>query len=993
MAPCLKKLSVCFALLSFGCMGLLAADTERTVKDTSLLLNVKEFSIEAGLRQSMVRAIHQDSQGLLWVVSGDGLHFFDGQHFKAYRVPSNLGADDQDNMMRGICGVGPNKLLIASSASILEFDMHTAMFSVCIRQNGLYPEIVLPDFNGAPLIWMFNKGLFSYREGKLNKLKINGLEEEFFQWFNPHQAVWVKNESKAYITSEKGVLELQANPSNTFTISCLWHKTLAGCNGIGLGDANQVWVAKNGSIFNLSQGKLQKKVCDLPITTAVFLYNDFQDGMWIASRTTKQLFHLKEQKLSKVQVFVQQGRFAENLSPTVLSVFTDSNGLVWFGTDGNGIIRYTPQAIQLHKANIGFVRSMACRGTDVFAGTYLNGLWKLNAELTTKKKIVHPLLPDDAYCLAIMADSHERLWVATPDHVLVLAKNLTVIYQLSAQSERGNFCNLGNDTILFSNGYAYLFDAGKEIKLLKTKLWGTFNTVKKTDDWLVIGNSFGLYKTDYKNLTDKTALLDQSSLLYSRRINDLAVMQNTLWAATNTGIKVLDFEGKELVAGKRLNELSEEKIYNLCSDSQNRLWFSGNGGLGCVLPNNGPIIRLGMHNNLQSLEFNQNAISQSAKGMIYFGGIQGLNGINPKSVAFERFNPGVRLTSLMVADTFWAKGIPTNNLSIILNWRNAHISGQITPLLNENQELTQYLFFLEGFQRNWGPGSLNREFSYRDLPPGDYNLYAKSIDAYQNKSHAIKLLQIHIPLPYYKRTWFVLLSISLLLVIVALVVKRVQYLRFRQRLLDLQQQNAIDKERLRISQDMHDEIGASLTRISILSELVKNKRSNQEESLKIISQISAIAGKVVDDMGEIIWAMNPKNDSAEGFASYLRQYAANYLEQTGIEAIFEIQDDLPEIKLRSELRRNLFLVVKEALHNVVKHSKANQVLIKLGFQQNELILRIKDNGIGFEPTANTVWGNGLKNMPLRVSSAGGTYQLKSTQGQGVELIININNLK
>lgn len=988
----MKNSTFCIALLIIWCQWI-NATIANSQKDTSLLLNVKEFSIEAGLRQSMVRAIHQDSQGLLWVVSGDGLHFFDGQHFKAFRVPSIHGTDDQDNMMRGICAAGKNKLLIASTSSILEFDIASANFKILMRQNGLYPEIVLPNFNGAPLIWVYNKGFFVFRDDKINKVEINGLEDDFFKWFYPIQAVWVGNKQKAFITSDKGVVELQSNPNNPFIINAIWHKNLAGCSGIALGGQNRVWIASNASIYELSQGKLLHKVCDLPTKAPVFLYTDSQGGIWIAAKTTKQLFHLKKQQLSKVQLFVQQGRFVENLSPTVLSIVADNTGTQWFGTDGNGIIRYNPNEIRLTNANIGFVRSLACRGQEVFAGTYLNGLWQLNADLTTKHKIVNHLLPSEAYCLDMTVDSHSRLWVATTDRVLVFDKNLSIVYYLNIQSDRASFYNLGHDSLLFSNGTAIFFDAGNRITPLKTKLFGSFNAAIELDRWQVFASSFGLYKLDNKNLTDPKVLLDQNTKLYPLRVNDLAKLQNALWAATNTGIKVFDFNGKELVTDVRLNELSEEKIYNLCPDTMNRLWFSANSGIGCLLPNNGRIIRLGMHNNLQSLEFNQNAAAQSSNGWIYFGGINGLNGIQPENIVFERHNPGVRLISLEVADSLITKGIPANKLHLELDWHNAHVSGQIASLVNENQELTTYSFYMEGYQNDWGPRSYNRAFTYRDLPPGNYTLKVVSFDAYQNKSSISELLHIYIPQPYYKRTWFVLLSISILLVMVALVVKRVQYMRFKQKLNDLQQLNAIDKERLRISQDMHDEIGASLTRISILSELVKNKRSSQEEALKIVSQISAIAGKVVDDMGEIIWAMNPKNDSAEGFASYLRQYAANYLEQTGIEAIFEIQEDFAEIKLRSELRRNLFLVVKEALHNIVKHSKANQVLISLKLQNHVLNLCIKDNGIGFEPNANTIWGNGLKNMPMRIRNTGGSIQINSSLGQGVEILIHISNLK
>lgn len=207
--------------------------------------------------------------------------------------------------------------------------------------------------------------------------------------------------------------------------------------------------------------------------------------------------------------------------------------------------------------------------------------------------------------------------------------------------------------------------------------------------------------------------------------------------------------------------------------------------------------------------------------------------------------------------------------------------------------------------------------------------------------------------------------------------------------MELERSNAIDKERLRISKDMHDEVGASLTRISILSQLAKNHTNDQEKSTKLVSQINEIAGDVVDEMSEIIWAMNPKNDSIDSFASYLRQYASGYLETAGIEGSFSFPAQMPDTLMSSEQRRNIFLTVKEALHNVVKHAKASKVEVKLSLVKNLLSISIHDNGLGFENLNQNSSGNGLVNMQKRIEELDGQYFITSEPGKGTGIILSV----
>jgi len=210
-------------------------------------------------------------------------------------------------------------------------------------------------------------------------------------------------------------------------------------------------------------------------------------------------------------------------------------------------------------------------------------------------------------------------------------------------------------------------------------------------------------------------------------------------------------------------------------------------------------------------------------------------------------------------------------------------------------------------------------------------------------------------------------------------------MRYRDKLHKLEKQNAVNRERLRIAKDMHDEVGASLTRISILSELAKNGKQSQEESMKTISQISDISGNVVDEMSEIIWAMNPKNDSLDSFAAYLRRYASGYLETAGIEGKFPFPDDIQPVAMSAELRRNVFLTAKEALHNMVKHSGATEAEVRLEYYGKKLELSLRDNGNGFDIESKTGSGNGLINMQKRIQELGGEFSVTSTVGKGTEV--------
>lgn len=189
---------------------------------------------------------------------------------------------------------------------------------------------------------------------------------------------------------------------------------------------------------------------------------------------------------------------------------------------------------------------------------------------------------------------------------------------------------------------------------------------------------------------------------------------------------------------------------------------------------------------------------------------------------------------------------------------------------------------------------------------------------------------------------------------------------------------AQQEERNRISADMHDDLGAGMTTISLYSELAKTKLANNP--IPEIDKISAASNDLLNKMNAIIWSMSSSNDSLGNTIGYIRSYALEYFEDTGINCSIEIAENLPNIEVKGEIRRNVFLVVKEALNNILKHAKASEVSIKLVRVENSLTLCIQDNGRGIDMDKVRPFGNGLKNMKKRMADIGVEFTIENSNG-------------
>jgi signal transduction histidine kinase len=224
--------------------------------------------------------------------------------------------------------------------------------------------------------------------------------------------------------------------------------------------------------------------------------------------------------------------------------------------------------------------------------------------------------------------------------------------------------------------------------------------------------------------------------------------------------------------------------------------------------------------------------------------------------------------------------------------------------------------------------------------------------------------------------------------------------KLQRRLKHLEQEHALERERTRIAQDLHDEMGAKLCRISFLSEHARRGDLPPNELQDQITSISDASREVLHSLDEIVWVVNPQNDTLEHVASYIGQYAEEYFQMTGIQCELDIPAQLPMYPLSSQMRHHLFLATHEVLTNILKHSGATRAKISMVSGNAAFEINISDNGKGFNPPASklksespaTAAGDGLSNMCQRLADMGGHCSIESVPGQGtnIRFVIALN---
>jgi len=319
-----------------------------------------------------------------------------------------------------------------------------------------------------------------------------------------------------------------------------------------------------------------------------------------------------------------------------------------------------------------------------------------------------------------------------------------------------------------------------------------------------------------------------------------------------------------------------------------------------------------------------------------------------------------------------------------------HLEFRYTGLSLVAPEKIRFRYRMDGLESEWVEAGGKRTADYSFMPPGDYTFHVTACnnDGVWNETGATLSFTV---LPHFWQSWwFRALSGCAAAVTIGGVVWLVTRRRMRRKLERLERQQAVERERARIAKDIHDDLGASLTRITLLSQSARGELDHPVQAALSLDRIYGIARELTRAMDEIVWAVNPKHDTLDSLASYLGRFAQDFLAAANVSCRLDLSSQLPAWPLMAEVRHNLFLAFKEALHNAVKHSAATEVQVSLTLQAPAFVLAVEDNGCGFavgESSASqrSLRGNGLSNMQRRLAEIGGLCQIQTVPGNGTRI--------
>lgn len=650
---------------------------------------------------------------------------------------------------------------------------------------------------------------------------------------------------------------------------------------------------------------------------------------------------------------------------TVWSILLDKNDVLWIGTERGGLNRFDRRSSKFSyykKSSVPNSISDNCvraikedRWGDLWIGTYSGGLNYFN-KTTGEFKAFKTDTPQRGALTsnqvqAIYFDTSSTGWIGTFGGGL-LKFRLNGRYRgeklefTSYRYDKENPFSLSSDQV-----YALYEDK-------KGTLWvGTFGGGlnkfdRKTGRFIV-----------YRNIPDDETSIEDDRVL---AINEDA--GGNLWVATYGG-GLNRFDPKTEKFQRYYNDIMSV-VYAVQEDEKGNLWMSSDRGIFKFNPSTQIFTQYHIIDGLQGFEYSGGAYFKSSRGEMFFGGTAGLNYFFPSKIVDNNKKSPVVVTSIKVFNN----PIPEEKDEIEISFSENFVSFEFSCLDFTNPVDNHYQFMLEGYDENWIPAKSNaRVANYINLSPGTYKFRVRgtnSDDVWNMEGASVTL--VITPL-YWQTTWFRILAVLAFIGIL--------YYLFTLRFKGLLE---MEKLKTKIAADLHDNVGAGLTEISILSELTANLiKGGSQDSVKNLDVISEKSRGLVDSMSDIVWVVNPKRDSLYDLIVRLKDSYSDVFSAMGIAFKTNNLEEFSSIKLPMDYKQNLYLIFKEALNNSIKHSKCRQISLDAHFEKDTIILVLTDDGTGFDLSLKTK-GNGINNIKNRAKTISGEVEFINT-GNGTSI--------
>jgi signal transduction histidine kinase/ligand-binding sensor domain-containing protein len=708
---------------------------------------------------------------------------------------------------------------------------------------------------------------------------------------------------------------------------------------------------------------------------------------------------------------------------TVACYLADREGNEWLGLIDGGLVRLQPRRFE---SMSGLLESLSmpaysvCEDHEgaIWVGTSLGGVYRFAG--TNVTRFIGPDLPlTDIWSL--FEDSRSNLWVGTSSFGVLQFQEGRFVpkFDRSQLSDRVNAIyedHVGRIWFGHLNGLA-CYENGQ---LTKTDMpWHSDESevlalAEDRHNRLWIGTrGAGLYCFQEGRFTCYTSTNGlPNNLAWSLHVD----AEDTLWIGTADGGL------SRMRAGKFANfsmgdGLADNTVCHIAEDARGRLWFSSPHGVFRVEKAALEAHARGEINSFACTSYNradgmpssgctcafQPSGCLTRNGRLLFPTAKGLAIVRADTADANAVPPPVLIEEVLVdgqAQTPGPSGLvkedatagfaSTNSRTIIVPPGRKRLEIHYTALSYSAPEKVRFKCRMENLEPEWTDAGTKRVAVYPYLPHGRYRFRVQACnnDGVWNRDGAS--LDLVVEPHFWQRWWFICASLVSGAAGVALVARSLEKAKARRRLEREEQLRAVERERARIARDFHDGLGASLTRMIVLSELVKADRAQPQEIEAHATKIGNTAQEVVRGLGTIVWAVNPRNDTLDSLVQYLSQYAYDFFQNSSVRCRLDFPAEVPVVPLPAELRHNLFMVVKEALHNILKHAKATEARLCLNIQGGMLEIVVEDDGCGFEPTrATTPQRSGLVNMRQRAKAIGSSLEIANRLGKGACIRVRV----
>jgi len=471
-------------------------------------------------------------------------------------------------------------------------------------------------------------------------------------------------------------------------------------------------------------------------------------------------------------------------------------------------------------------------------------------------------------------------------------------------------------------------------------------------------------------------VFNQAESVALKQVRAIHLQGDTIWAVLRDGI-LISIHGDQLHV--HVPPFRRGVIRGLASDARGRIWITTDDGLKRYDPRSDEWLHVqvndgGTHRNLHgpiALLGDSRMAFASGKSIVYF---------DPK-----RFDDSPPLPAPYLVEASSAgRGLAPQHGLLTMSYREGALDIRLSAMPTGVPLPCRILYRLDGVESDWREAAAGELLRYAGLPVGEHRLMAKAIDSFGRAGDTSILLTVRITGPFWQQWWFYAIA--------ALIISIGVYAWSRYRLAQALKLQAV---RNRIASDLHDEVGSSLSSITIGSKLAAQLSTSESPQVKeILARIGETSSESLRSISDIVWAIDPKNDQGEALVKRMRRIANELLESKGMEVRFDVSSGVEELKLPMNARKEIVLIYKEAVHNASKYSGATRVNVSLHLLNGALSLLVHDNGKGFDPVLHPD-GHGLGSMKRRAGTLGTVLDLRSTPGTGTQvgLVVDLTNIR